>query len=155
MFNWLKVDESYIQNIKVFTFGVNLPGGVLLRTSRISPLKHGESVGIAETFVPGVEILDGQLVSTGVKRTSTIEHPTKDPFRRFRGSVKMPDGTLNERGVSVLSKDWDWRGVLSQLAVDGWPISEGNVAVVGWPSHEFVVFDGEHTFVFELVGTGA
>lgn len=155
MFNWLKVDESYVQNIKVFTFGVNLPGGVLLRTSRISPLKHGESAGIAETFIPGVVISDGQLVSTEPKRTSTIEYPSKDPFRRFIGSVKMPDGTLNERGVSVLSKEWDWRGVLSQLRVDGWPISEGHIAVTGWPSHSFEVLDGEHTFVFELVCSGS
>lgn len=154
MLKWELVDESYIQNIKAFTCGVNLPGGVLLRTSRIALLKHGENVAIAETFIPGVVISDGQLVSTKSNRTSTIEYPSKDPFRRFIGSVKAADGTLNERGVSVLSKDWDWRGVLSQLRVDGWPISEGNIAVVGWPSHTFEVFDGEHTFVFELVGSG-
>lgn len=155
MFDWLKVDESYVQNLKVFTFGVNLPGGVLLRTSQYLTLKHGESITLAETFVPGVQIKDGVLVPLVVPSASAIEFPEGQPFRRFRGSIQLMNGSLEHRGVSVLSKDWSERDVLTQLEADDWPVNNFQGRVVGWPSNHFEVHrgGGEPIFVFEYVGS--
>lgn len=161
MFEWHPIDESYIQSIKVFTSGVNLPGGVLLRTSRVAPLKHGESVGIAETFIPGLMIRENHLVPIEVGSTVVgdsqmlVESSMKISYSRYRGAIRNPNGSLDHRGgILVLNKDWEAYDVLAQMREDGWIQDDKEATLVGWPSVRFEATqtNGKSTIIFELIG---